>query len=99
MAEYPSVAGGFRRIDESPDPLFYSVPRKVVHIDDRAIGAVTTLYEELLANNAEVLDLMSSWRSHLPERRARRVVGLGLNREEMDDNPQVDDVVIHLGQQ
>ena len=94
-AEYPSVAGGFRRIDESPDPLFYSLPRKVVHIDDHAIAAVTSLYDELFPNDAEILDLMSSWRSHLPEGRTRRVVGLGLNREEMDDNPQLSEIVIH----
>ena len=93
--EFPAVTGAFRRIDETPDTVFYSVPRKVVHIDDGAIAAVTRLYEELLPQGAEVLDLMSAWRSHLPDGRCRRVVGLGMNREEMEDNPQLDEIVIH----
>jgi len=39
---------------------------------------------------------MSSWRSHLPLGfRAREVVGLGLNAEEMADNPQLTAHVVH----
>lgn len=87
--------GFFRRIDESPDSVFYSVPRKVVHLDDAAIAEVARLYADLLSQGSEVLDLMSSWRSHLPDSCARRTVGLGMNREEMEDNPQLDEVVVH----
>jgi len=85
----------FRRVDESPDPEFYAAPRRVTHIDAGAIAVVRALYEELLPESGSVLDLMSSWRSHLPERRSGRVVGLGLNAEEMADNPQVDEAVVH----
>ncbi len=87
--------GFFARIDESPDPSFYVFPRKVTHIDERAIAAVTELYAELVPPGGVVLDLMSSWRSHLPDGHASRAVGLGLNREEMVDNPQLDEVVVH----
>ena len=90
--DYPQT--WFRRGDESPDPRFYSVARKVTHIDDGAIAAVTSLYAELLPEGAEVLDLMSSWRSHLPPARAGRVVGLGMNAEELADNPQLDEVLV-----
>jgi len=39
---------------------------------------------------------MSSWRTHLPDGfRAREVVGLGLNAEEMADNPQLTRHVVH----
>ena len=39
---------------------------------------------------------MSSWRSHLPhDLRPREVVGLGLNAEEMADNPQLTRHVVH----
>ena len=39
---------------------------------------------------------MSSWRTHLPRAfRAGEVVGLGLNAEEMTDNPQLTDHVVH----
>ncbi len=86
----------FRREDEHPDPLFYAEPRLTVHIDDDAIAAVTATYAELLPEGGVILDLMSSWRSHLPPAaRYARVVGLGLNTEEMADNPQLDEYVVH----
>jgi SAM-dependent methyltransferase len=86
----------FRREDESPDPLFYVEPRFLVHIDDAAIAAVTEAYRELLPAGGRILDLMSSWRSHLPPDVAFvEVVGLGLNAEEMADNPQLDRHVVH----
>jgi ubiquinone/menaquinone biosynthesis C-methylase UbiE len=43
-----------------------------------------------------VLDLLSSWRSHWPEGFPKqRLVGLGLNAEEMADNPDLDEYVVH----
>ena len=86
----------FQREDEDDDPVFYVQPRKVVHIDDGAIAAVGGLFRELVPEDATVLDLMSSWRSHWPQgHRKRRMVGLGLNREEMEDNPDLDESVVH----
>lgn len=86
----------FRRQDESDDSIFYVPPRKVVHIDDTAIEAVTTLLGELLPPGGIYLDLMSSWRSHLPdELKPARVVGLGMNAAEMMDNPQLNKHVVH----
>ena len=85
-----------RRMDESEDELFYEHPRFVVHIDDNAIADVAEIYHRLLPKKGEILDLMSSWRSHLPAAlEPRRVVGLGLNRAEMADNPALTDIVIH----
>lgn len=86
----------FHRMDDSADSLFYARPRKVVHIDEGAIEAVTDLYRELLPERGSILDLMSSWRSHLPpEVSYERVCGLGMNTEELDDNPQLSERVIH----
>jgi len=86
----------YARHDESPDDQFYSFPRKVVHIDEEAIGALGRLYAERLPPGGRVLDLMSSWRSHLPEDlRFREVVGLGMNAEEMAENPQLTRSVVH----
>src|SRR5262245_51065096 len=66
----------FAREDESPDELFYSFPRRVVHIDDGAIAALGRLYAEVLPSGGRLLDLMSSWRSHLPVGfKTREVVG------------------------
>ena len=86
----------FRRRDESSDSLFYDFPRLVVHIDDHAISTLTGLYARLLPAQGTILDLMSSWRSHLPEaREPGGVVGLGMNPTEMAENPQLDRHVVH----
>jgi len=89
-------ATAYTRDDETPDDRFYSVPRKVVHIDDPAIAALGRLYATVLPPDGRLLDLMSSWRSHLPDGSpGREVVGLGLNAEEMADNPQLARHVVH----
>ena len=86
----------FQRMDEADDREFYQQPRKVVHIDDGAIAAAGRLFRALVPPDSVVLDLMSSWRSHWPAQHPKaRMVGLGLNREEMDDNPDLDEVVVH----
>lgn len=86
----------FLRQDNSPDEIFYSVPRFVTHIDEGAIAAVTQLYREYFPPNSAILDLMSSWVSHLPEEVSyRRVVGLGMNREELAANPRLTEFVVH----
>ena len=87
--------GAFRRVDESPDGEFYRTPRLVTHIDDAAIGGVTELYRELFPPGGALLDLMSSWVSHLPEDVTyRRVVGLGMNAVELAANPRLDAHVV-----
>lgn len=86
----------FERADANRDEFFYQQPRKVVHIDDTAIAAVTALYRELLPANGVILDLMSSWRSHLPaDVPYQKVIGLGMSADEMADNPQLDEFVVH----
>jgi SAM-dependent methyltransferase len=93
MSRLPS--GAFRRYDETPDEEFSRTPRLVTHIDDSAIAAVTQLYRELFPPSGEILDLMSSWVSHLPEEvRYQRVVGLGINEEELKRNPRLDEYVV-----
>ncbi len=86
----------FRRIDDSEDEAFYSMPRFLVHIDDGAIAKVGEIYAQLLPQGGAILDMMSSWRTHLTEQvRPSRVVGVGLNLAEMEDNPQVTEPVVH----
>lgn len=86
----------FRRYDETADEYFYEYPRFVTHIDDHAISAVTQLYRESFSPQGAILDLMSSWVSHLPpEVSYSRVVGLGLNREELNANPRLHERIVH----
>src|SRR5215211_2178576 len=85
----------FGRYDESPDEGFYLLPRFVTHIDDRAIAAVTQLYREFFPPGGEILDLMSSWVSHLPpEVVYQRVIGLGMNEVELRRNDRLDSYLV-----
>jgi len=85
----------FRRLDESSDAEFYAVPRLVTHIDDATIAALTALYRERIPANGAVLDLMSSWVSHLPDDVSYgRVAGLGMNAEELARNPRLTERIV-----
>lgn len=81
----------FDRDDPSPDAGFYRSERLVTHIDDGAVAAVGELYAELGIDGGapaptRVLDLMSSWISHLRTAPASLVV-LGMNAGELAANP------------
>ena len=84
------------RQDESADEDFYLEPRLVTHIDDATINALTDYYREALAPEHRLLDLMSSWISHLPaDQRYQHISGLGMNTVELANNPRLDDFVVH----
>lgn len=85
----------FARVDETPDEMFYSMPRLVTHIDDAACAALSAYYRNILNDGALVLDLMSSCVSHLPEDlKPGHVVGHGMNATELNANPQLDEYFI-----
>lgn len=84
--------GFFDRADPSDDADFYAPPRFVTHIDDGAVAAVGALYAEL-GVTGRVLDLMSSWVSHLPAPPEELVV-LGMNDAELAANPMATDRVV-----
>ena len=77
----------FDKQDGEADLDFYSAPRLVTHIDDAAVVALTRHYASLLKPGDRVLDLMSSWVSHLPPDLALDVVGHGMNTDELGANP------------
>lgn len=89
----------FDRDDPSSDRGFYAPQRLVTHIDDAAIAAVTGLYAELGVDGSgsedlRVLDLMSSWVSHLDSAPAELVV-LGMNASELAANPMATERIVH----
>jgi SAM-dependent methyltransferase len=89
------LAAGIAREDERDDALFYRQPRLVHHLDAVCRARVTQLYGRFLAPGQRVLDLMASWRSHLPERPANiHVAGLGLNADELRANPRLAEHVV-----
>ncbi|MEC9447316.1 MAG: methyltransferase domain-containing protein, partial [Chloroflexota bacterium] len=86
----------FQRVDEQDDSVFYETPRLVVHIDDGAIAAIGQFFKQQIPENSEVLDFMSSWRSHWPAGHPKkRMIGLGMNDVELRENPDLDGYVVH----
>lgn len=86
----------FQKYDTNDDSVFYALPRKVVHIDEIAIATIGTYFSRLLPAGGRYLDLMSSWRSHIPDLlEPEYVAGLGMNADEMRDNPQLDEFAVH----
>jgi FKBP-type peptidyl-prolyl cis-trans isomerase 2 len=86
----------FRRSDENEDRLFYDRPRMVNHIDAAAAGILRQLYGKRIPPRSAVLDLMSSWVSHLPEELPlKSLTGLGMNRQELEANDRLTDYVVH----
>jgi SAM-dependent methyltransferase/FKBP-type peptidyl-prolyl cis-trans isomerase 2 len=85
----------FSRAAPEPDAAFYQKPRLVYHLDSTAIDQIERLYARLLPARGRVLDLMASWRSHLPASLERAdVAGLGMNEAELQANPQLGAAVV-----
>ena len=77
----------FTKIDAEADEIFYEPPRLVCHIDDGATAALTEFYRAVLPAGGVLLDLMSSWVSHLPpEIDYAEVIGHGMNAAELAAN-------------
>src|SRR5271166_6268604 len=82
--------GAFARLDGGDDADFYAQARLVTHIDDDAIAALTRFYRQILPPGGVILDLMSSWVSHLPDDVAyAKVIGHGMNAIELAANPRL----------
>jgi len=79
-----------QKLDDTDDRQFYAYPRFVTHVDDGFIQQLTDLYRDRLKPNTRIIDMMSSWVSHLPEEiEFAHVEGHGLNAEELARNPRL----------
>ncbi|KAL1523130.1 hypothetical protein AB1Y20_018086 [Prymnesium parvum] len=93
-ASWPYTLDDFSRLDESADIQFYSSPRFVTHIDDGAIAALTAYYKRELPEGSDLLDMCSSWISHLPDDVTYgKAVGVGMNARELEANPRLTEFV------
>ena len=93
MSDFPE--GAFAREDECDDAAFYAPARLVTHIDEAAIAALTAHYGAAIAPGSVVLDLMSSWVSHLPEGLVLgTVIGQGMNAAELAANPRLTEFIV-----
>jgi SAM-dependent methyltransferase len=90
-----------QKLDATDDQLFYDYPRFVTHVDEGFIDQLTNLYRDRLQPNTRILDMMSSWVSHLPaEIQFAHVEGHGLNAEELARNPRLNHYFVqNLNQQ
>ena len=86
--------GFFDRQEPGDDADFYAFPRFVTHIDEGAVAAVRDLYDELGVPDGRVLDLMSSWVSHLSRGPSGGLTVLGMNAAELAANPLAEEVVV-----
>mmetsp|Transcript_9260 Transcript_9260/g.16368 ORF Transcript_9260/g.16368 Transcript_9260/m.16368 type:complete len:300 (+) Transcript_9260:1-900(+) len=100
QGDWPYMDSDLNRLDSSVDSSFYDTPRFVTHIDDGAISSLTKYYKQeftsLNKESLDVLDLCSSWISHLPEEGINygNVVGVGMNEKELEANKQLNDFVV-----
>jgi SAM-dependent methyltransferase len=86
----------FARLDPRPDAGFYAQPRLVDHLDATAMAVIGILYGNLMPRGGRILDLMSSWHSHLPDALApAAVIGLGMNQAELNANPLLTERLVH----
>ncbi|MCB1735598.1 MAG: methyltransferase domain-containing protein [Gammaproteobacteria bacterium] len=82
--------------DMTADDQFYRPVRLVHHLDANARTWLTRYYGEALHPGMTVLDLMSSWTSHLPDQPdSLEVVGLGMNLEELMANSRLSERLCH----
>jgi len=99
-SQWPYTEKDMARMDGTEDARFYEQPRLVTHIDDDAIAALTDYYRrefQSVGNGKplRILDLCSSWISHLPtDIEYDRVVGVGMNQQELQANPQLTEFVV-----
>jgi SAM-dependent methyltransferase len=109
--DWPYAEENFRRLDNSNDAMFYQSSRFVLHMEERTIQSLTKFYrKELTAlqrmngRKLDVLDLCSSWVSHLPTNDNAgdndnlsygRIVGIGMNEEELLANSQLNEYYVH----
>ncbi len=83
------------KIDNNDDKLFYREPKLVYHLDSNFRKKLTEHYRRRLKSSSVILDLMSSWVSHLPpEKYYKHVIGHGLNEKELFLNKRLNSFFI-----
>jgi SAM-dependent methyltransferase len=84
----------FTKSDPNDDAAFYNQPRLVNHIDKAAVAAISAFYGEHLPPEGRILDLMSSWVSHVPSSIVGEWVGHGMNAAELAANTRLSDWIV-----
>jgi radical SAM superfamily enzyme len=90
---WPYTPADFKRVDESPDFMFYATPRYTTYLDPQAIEKLRAWYSMQLPHTGRILDLCASSRSYYPYQvedavwnKQLEVLGIGMNLEELRAN-------------
>ena len=79
------------KMDIADDQIFYQQPRYVHHLSSSFRKRLTNLYSKYLFPHYVILDLMSSWVSHLPtQTKYKKIIGHGMNEYELSTNTRLD---------
>ena len=79
------------KLDFADDRIFYQQPRYVHHLSNAYRERLTQLYSNYLCEHHVILDLMSSWVSHLPSNvKYKKIIGHGMNESELNSNTRLD---------
>ncbi len=91
MTDSPALPPeAFDKVDPTDDAAFYAPARLVTHIDAPPTASLAAFYRRQLQPGGTILDLMSSWVSHLPpEAPFAAVIGHGMNAAELAANPRL----------
>ncbi|MEW8258094.1 MAG: methyltransferase domain-containing protein [Candidatus Thiodiazotropha taylori] len=84
--DFGDDAKGMTRMDDRADQVFYTTPRLIQHLDSMARRQLNTLYRRLIPPQAEALDLMASFDSHLEGADLGKLHLLGMNQQELSKN-------------
>ncbi|CBJ28685.1 conserved unknown protein [Ectocarpus siliculosus] len=94
-ALWPYTPDYFDRPDESEDEKTFATARMQPCLEGAPKEALVEHYARFLTEGAEVLEIGASVASYLPEDLSfSKVVGVGMNDEEMKSNPRLTDTLV-----
>ena len=89
-------AENFTREAPAADEIFYARSRMTHHLDSQARKIINGFYRRFIGPRDRVLDLMSSWVSHLDGiAPSAKVTGLGMNQQELEANATLNNFLVH----
>ncbi|CAM9495618.1 unnamed protein product [Scytosiphon promiscuus] len=94
-ALWPYTPDYFDRPDESEDEKAFQAPRTDPCLEGSAREALVSHYARFLTSDTTVLEIGASVDSYLPEDLSfEKVIGVGMNAEEMKKNPRLTDSLV-----
>ncbi|CAM9425922.1 unnamed protein product [Pylaiella littoralis] len=94
-ALWPYTPDYFNRPDETDDEKAFKAARKAPCLEGAARDSLIEHYARFLTAGADILEIGASVDSYLPEDMSfSKVVGMGMNEEEMKSNPRLTETIV-----